>query len=370
MSDTYCNEPYRVVHFDYEGNLGPCCTYRGERSGITNIEEYWNSEWLKNLKQELGSGKKYPGCFTCWRKEERGESSQRTEKLAKHGVVTDAEIREVWLSFGNICNKSCNICRPKRSSIIEKQYREAGPSWYKNWKGLSTKWLEKLPEYYDSIGRADVLNINGGEPFIVKQCNDLLQYMTENGYTDKNIKANTNGSITPAQCEVLNRFSKVSLHLSIDGILGLYSVVRPPHDWEWWTAQHDLIRKQKYFITYACVAHVLNIHQLPLILDYFHKQWEAYPDHTSIYFSAVNSQPNMSSHIAPPAVLNQSADLLEQRIPDLPPSWQDNIANLVKHLRYSVDNRNFKHELAFREFIKTFGPIKDIDYQSQIPWSL
>ena len=31
-----------------------------------------------------------------------------------------------YLCFGNICNKSCNICRPGRSSMIAKEYKKLG----------------------------------------------------------------------------------------------------------------------------------------------------------------------------------------------------------------------------------------------------
>jgi len=370
MSDTYCNEPWRTVHYDYDGKLGPCCTYRGERSNESSVKDYWNSEWLADFRRQLGEGVRHPGCKNCWQKEERGEISQRLEKNSKHGVVTEPDLQEIFISFGNICNKSCNICRPNRSSIIEKQYRLAGKDWNVDKDNLSTAWLENLEQYYQDISeKAETIHLNGGEPFIVKQCHDLLQYMADNNYTHKHIKANTNGSISPSQIELLNRFKKVSLHLSIDGILDLYPVVRPPHTWEWWLLHHDRIRQQNWKVTYATVVHVLNVHQLPLILDYYLSQYELYPDNTNIYFSTVNNQPNMSTHIAPKEVCVQSACLLEERLLKLPDEWKSNIENVIQHLYYSAENRNFKDDMEFKKFIETFGPIKGIDYAKHLPWN-
>ena len=66
MFGTYCNEPWRTVHYDGIGKLGPCCTFRGERPDSNTVDEYLNSEWLKNLKRDLLGGIQHPGCFNCW----------------------------------------------------------------------------------------------------------------------------------------------------------------------------------------------------------------------------------------------------------------------------------------------------------------
>ena len=53
-------------------------------------------------------------------------------KTRKHENLTETNIQRVWLSFGNICNKNCNICRPARSSIIAKEYKKLGGKYSNN----------------------------------------------------------------------------------------------------------------------------------------------------------------------------------------------------------------------------------------------
>ena len=64
MSNTYCNEPWRTAHYDEVGKLGPCCTYRGKRPDFTKIDDYWNSDWLRDFRKQLGSGVKADGSFS------------------------------------------------------------------------------------------------------------------------------------------------------------------------------------------------------------------------------------------------------------------------------------------------------------------
>ena len=121
MSSTYCNEPWKTIHYDQAGSMGPCCTFRGPMGGrdlmFGSVEEYLNSDWLKELRRKMLNSERDAGCGNCWRKEDAGEDSLRLSRNRINGHVTEVDIDRVYLSFGNICNKSCNICRPARSSM-------------------------------------------------------------------------------------------------------------------------------------------------------------------------------------------------------------------------------------------------------------
>lgn len=370
MSDTYCNEPWRTVHYDEVGRLGPCCTYRGQRSTAISVDEYLNSTWLHNFRKDLLNGKRPPGCRNCWIKEDRGESSQRTEKNARYGYTTETDIKELFLSFGNICNKTCNICRPQRSSLLAKEYRQIDPNneWLQQKlldqprlknsleKDYSGQYLDRLEDYHTALDHADIIHLDGGEPFIVAQCDKILDYMIDNGMTNKHIKATTNGSLSVEQLDKLVQFDRVSLTLSIDGIEELYPIVRPPHSWAWWQNQHARIKQYtKIHISYACVAHAFNVHQLPRIYEYFTSD-----PRDSFYFSQLNNQEYLGCNVVPDDVIDASIEQLKH-------IEHSNVKNIVLHLQKSKQINIEKNKYFFKKYIETFSPIKNLDY-TIIPW--
>ena len=379
MSSTYCNEPWRTVHYDEQGRLGPCCTFRGQRSLDTTVEEYWNGTWLRDFRTSLLNGERPRGCRNCWAKEDRGESSQRTEKNKKHGYVSEANIHELFLSFGNICNKTCNICRPQRSHLIAKEYRQIPQDneWLQEKikqqpkvmgsldKDFSGRYLSRIEDYFTALQSADVIHLDGGEPFIVSQCDEILDYMISNNMTDKHIKATTNGSVNRSQLDKLAQFRQVSFHLSIDGVDGLYELVRPPHDWQWWCKQHNQIREYDFHITYATVAHAFNVHQLPEILEYMIANSRTHGN-TNAYISQLNNQEYLGCDVVPESVVYKTVWKLERM--DIPAHMQNNVKNIINHLNKAASINNDSNKKYFDLYMETFGPIKKILYSNYIPW--
>lgn len=379
MSDTYCNEPWRTVHYDEQGRLGPCCTFRGERSPDVNVASYWSGTWLRDFRISLLNGEKPKGCRNCWIKESRGETSQRLEKNARHGYVSETKINELFLSFGNICNKTCNICRPQRSSLIAKEYRQIPENneWLQEKirrqpkvmgsvvKDFSGRYLDKISDYYTALESADTIHLDGGEPFIVSQCDKILDYMIDKGMTNKHIKATTNGSVTRSQLDKLAQFDKVSFHLSIDGVDDLYELVRPPHTWDWWCKQHNQIREYDFNITYACVAHAFNVHQLAEILEYMIANSRTYGN-TDSYLSQLNNQEYLGCDVVPQSVVYKTVWKLERM--DIPSHMQNNVQNMIDHLNRAASTTNESNQKYFKLYMDTFAPIKQIKYSNYIPW--
>jgi len=372
LSNTYCNEPYRTIHYDHEGLPGPCCTYRGERYTGTDAAEYWNSSWLRDFREQLNSGVKPPGCSNCWRKEEQGVRSQRQEKFAQHGYTRTPQIKELFLSFGNICNKTCNICRPQRSSLIAKEYKQIDRDdpWLQ-WslqhkprllrsldKSFSGYYLNSIDDYYSAAASADVIVLDGGEAFITRQCDELLDWMLAQGMTNKTINAVTNGSVRRDQLDKLAQFKQCNFHISIDGIEELYEFVRPPHPWSWWCEQLNTIKQYPIELRYACVVHAFNVHQLPRILDYFIEQG------SNFYFSAVNTQPHLEPSVVPDVVLMDTIEQLQRY--NLQGKSAENLHNAIQYLQKGVGTDRWSEQ--FKMYMNTWSKIKGIQYEDYIPW--
>jgi organic radical activating enzyme len=358
--------------------MGPCCTYRGDRpANIQNVNDYINSDWLKELQRKMLNSEKDSGCHNCWIKEDAGEDSLRLARNRIHGHVTTVDIERVYLSFGNICNKNCNICRPARSSIIAKEYKKLGsnheiydidPNREIKQKDFSGMYLDNWENYIDALDRANTICLDGGEPFYTKQCTTILETLIKRGMTDKDIQATTNGSVTPYQYNLLSKFKRVDFDVSIDGINELYSLVRSPHDWAWWNDHHSIMVKNNVNRVYQSVIHCLNVHQLPEMLKYF----ISVNDNPERRFglTTIITRPYLGTHIVPNAILEVVKNNLTDMMPLFRGEEVDNIANAIKHIEYSMNNKSELDEVNFRKFVDIFGPIKKLDYQSYLPWSI
>ena len=377
-SKTYCNEAWRTVHFDEAGMIAPCCTFRGDRhTAFNSFQQYWNSEWLADVRNKMIVGETVPGCKNCYRKEDRGEQSQRIEKNQKHGIIFEPELDEIHMSFGNTCNKSCNICRPQRSQLIAKEYKQFDPDnafiqekmsqrlTYQAVQGITGKmYYDKIDNYVEALSSARKIVFDGGEPTIVKQFDMCLDYMIDNGLTDKVISVSTNGSVTREQLEKLSKFKFVAFHLSIDGVDELYELVRTPHTWEWFCKQNNMIREYDIAITYACVAHVFNVHNLRDCLDYFMSE------DGDFYFSTLNGHNHIGVDLVPQDVIDDAVSDLRRADYDYSQTQATNMMNIIQHLINMRDKNNENNRKMFRAYRPEQERIKQMNFQEYIPWSL
>tara|TARA_R110002167_G_scaffold62442_2_gene176327 strand:+ start:1934 stop:3085 length:1152 start_codon:yes stop_codon:yes gene_type:complete len=382
MSSTYCNEPWKTIHYDQAGSMGPCCTFRGPMGGrdlmFGSVEEYLNSDWLKELRRKMLNSERDAGCGNCWRKEDAGEDSLRLSRNRINGHVTEVDIDRVYLSFGNICNKSCNICRPARSSMIAKEYKKLGSDHeiYNidsdpeiTQKTFSGMYLDKWENYIDALDSANTICFDGGEPFITAQCTAILETLIKKGMTNKYIQTTTNGSASAYQYSLLSKFSKVDFDVSIDGINELYSLVRSPHDWTWWNDNHDrMLKNNNVGRVYQSVIHCLNVHQLPEMLEYF----ISVNDNPERRFglTTIVTRPYLGTHIVPNAILEVVGNRLADMMHLFNSEEAANVQNAITHIEYSMHNKNELDEANFKKFVDIFSPVKKLDYQSHLPWSI
>jgi sulfatase maturation enzyme AslB (radical SAM superfamily) len=240
-------------------------------------------------------------------------------------------------------------------------------------KQFSGIYLDKWENYIDALDSAHEINLDGGEPFFTKQCTTILETLIKKGSTDKTLSFSTNGSATEQQYELLKHFKKVEFGISIDGVEDLYSLVRSPHNWDWWEKQHKLMEQQTNLSwIYLAVLHSLNVHQLPKMIKYF---CENNPN-TAIRFNftTITTRPYLGTHVAPNDVIENSIVELKHMLISNDYKFTNreikNVNNIIDHLVYSMNNKSKTDEENFRKFVDIFGPIKKLDYQSYLPWSI
>ena len=75
MQDNFCVMPF-VHAFVTPNIISPCCAYTTPLK-FNSKEQYWTSEQLKTIQQNMLSNTRDTGCGVCWKKEDRGYSSLR-----------------------------------------------------------------------------------------------------------------------------------------------------------------------------------------------------------------------------------------------------------------------------------------------------
>lgn len=327
---TNCSEPYRQIHFDSRGNLGPCCQFMGERLNFENFDEYLNSNWLKDIKTSLKNGKRIKNCDFCWKQEDNGTKSMRQKRNAYYEGKPDNGIEHIMITFGNQCNTACRICNASRSSLIEKQYKEMkdtvnDPELLKlvskqhDWLKSKTWYRNIIDDIVDRAGNIRKLEITGGEPFINVHFDKLIDALLASGKKLPGLNITTNGSFTEEQIQKLKPFDYLHINYSIDGSgKKFYEYLRWPLSWNETLEKIDILNKYDWLTCeFAIVPHNLNILNLADSIRFF-KEYTGFQDRFRIGFSWLNGVPWYSLDNTPAEIKN----IAKQQIKDI---------NLVKY---------------------------------------
>lgn len=321
---TSCSEPYKQIHFDSKGNLGPCCQYVGDRLDTENFEDYLNSDWLAELKQKLDSGERVSGCDFCWKQEDKGAKSMRQKRNAYYEGKPNKGIEHIMITFGNQCNTACRICNVSRSSLIEKQYKAMtdsvnDPNLYK----LMTKkhaWTKTKTWYRnivnDIVDRSDTirkLEISGGEPFINVHFDRMIDALIASGKQLPGLNITTNGSFTEKQIQKLEAFDHLHINYSIDGSgKEFYEYLRWPLKWNDTLEKIDILKKYPWITCeFAIVPHNLNILNLADSIEFF-KEYTEFQDRFKVGFSWLNGAPWYKLDNTPVDVRQQVATRIKE----------------------------------------------------------
>lgn len=244
-----CALPFMHYSIKPNNQIKPCCRF------MTFLEEHQkdfdpisvnthtpyaalNSAPMEKIRQAMLKGEVVPGCDKCYKEEAATGISMRTSS----NLIWDAprylnghtELRFLEVAFGNYCNLSCRTCG----------------------SGLSTSWYDddlKLKQYYPDRENAkpildvefnwqpsdfnlvEEIKFTGGEPMLHPNFIKFLDIIIE-GNNEKHITLDifTNTSWSPRDKVIsrLNKFKRVKIWLSIDGVGKTQDYVRNGSTWE------------------------------------------------------------------------------------------------------------------------------------------
>jgi sulfatase maturation enzyme AslB (radical SAM superfamily) len=289
-NSTICPIPWTHVSIQQNGDLRACCqciytpfgqlTDNGKTLNIAtaDLNEARNHPVLKDLRKSMLQGEKHPVCNLCWKEEEHGLFSKRSNMVRKYDIsnyqeltqadgtidTTQFPLRYIDIRFGNLCNLKCRYCGPADSSLWAEDYALMAkgddirlPFYQSNeykikeinnvWKIDSTdfEWYE-LDNFWDQIKKLipyiDRYYFTGGEPTVNKAHFKLLELIHESGQAPHVVlEYNSNIVAIPDKLfKLWIPFKGVEIGCSIDATGELANYLRYPSEWE--VLKENLVR--------------------------------------------------------------------------------------------------------------------------------
>ena len=284
MNNTFCAYPFVHSHVSatYERKL--CCLTPALPDGYkTTTKQFWNSDYIKQVRLDMIEGKHISGCEYCYEFEKNGGNSLRHKINERYD---SAQLIENTRSDGHVeltpcfydvrstvCNLQCITCDEDSSSMHKKLSVKLNIS-NNNHKvdGAYEKLLsdEIIQGLIDK--RVKELYWAGGEPMIMKLHWDVLNKMEElleqADYYDyiKSIRLFYNTNLTKLYYknkyipEVLSKFNTV-IWASLDGVMETHNYCRDGSNWE--NVYSNWVAYKKY-ITKLSVSSVFSA---PVLMD-------------------------------------------------------------------------------------------------------
>jgi MoaA/NifB/PqqE/SkfB family radical SAM enzyme len=231
-TENFCVAPWIGMYYHTKG-ASICCANTQFING--SPDDFLQSNFLRNIKQEFLDGKRPRSCENCWNLEDEGFISIRKtvyntridpENYKNFTIDSDLGLQYLELRTSNLCNFGCRMCSSDDSNAIGKElethpelktFYRMRPDSRLELSEISDKYFDQLLSKMENI---KFLMFTGGEPMLMKRYYELLDYCIEKGYS-KNItlQFHTNASVyNPLFIKKLVQFENVIFTMSIDAV--------------------------------------------------------------------------------------------------------------------------------------------------------
>lgn len=376
----FCYYPFMQILVTSEGKFRPCSKHldhikhQGKVLTTKNssIGEAWNSDYMKEMRDQFNANKQFAGCGECWRLQRIGLKSMRYDSYQYE--VADAQVADpiapvrVELNSSNFCNLKCRICYPTAST---KWINEAKKlyGWHETLhKNLEDNNLNQVQVWAENLQE---LCFFGGEPLLSKENLALMQYLIDSGHAQNiDLLFNTNGTIfTDEIVGLITKFKRVRMYFSIDDIGERFEYQRKNANWNEVVNNirkaYDLSKSKEgeniHFKICNTVS-IFNIYYYPEFFAFFNKEFPGLP----IFWNLIFDPWEFNIQILPEsakAIITERLQNLVTATYEMTEEDTKTIENLVQYLNYSVDRpiEGFfrlvnKHDVYRAESFETVFP--------------
>lgn len=323
LPKTICMLPWVSIETSPIGTARPCCLAdeeitdeNGKKYDLneTNLEVIYKSEYMQELRQKFRNGEKPETCKRCWDEEDAGRASKRINSKVRlkelYPLVdwqndTPDQLWFVDLKLGNICNLKCRICGSWSSSKWAEEELNYMPPGHDKKSHIAYKflragaWPRKTETFWDNLRNLlpniKYFEFTGGEPWMIEEHWELLEFAIEQGYSDKiDIHYNTNATQMPKNWTIWGQFNRVDIAFSIDNVGKRFEYERYGADWEKANEIIDHVHATRThtprITTQLCfTVNIQNVYYLDDLLA-----WAIPKNFTSIYFNMMHDPQHMN----------------------------------------------------------------------------
>ena len=215
----HCPRLGHYARLNSNGTIG-CCGHMVNANQYNSFRQLENSASLEYLRYQMRNNQWPSECIRCKQTEELNGTSIRLNSIERDSILSKFDKRYIQLggTLDNYCNSACVTCKPSLSTRIGNLKDKLVIN--DNYELYKTLPLERVVE----------IDINGGEPSISENYNDLLNNLPN---TVKIIRINTNCARPIKQLETLLISGvTVIVTVSFDGIDRIHDYIRYPVKWK------------------------------------------------------------------------------------------------------------------------------------------
>lgn len=364
LPKTICMLPWISIETSPIGTARPCCLAREEITDDNgnkfdlnkdNLETIYHSQYMQELRRSFRDGKKPETCKLCWDEEAAGRTSKRINSRIRLKELytkvdwTNDNPNQLWfldLKLGNICNLKCRICGSWSSSKWAAEELDYMPRDFDKKQHIAYKWLKQgaWPRNQDTnfwenlkqlLPNIQYLEFTGGEPWLIQEHFDLLEYAVAQGYSKNiDIHYNTNATQMPAELEsrIWKEFGRVDIAFSVDNVGDRFEYERYGANWDLANKiidyVHHIQTSMPNITTQLCFTiNIQNVYYLDELLA-----WADTKNFGSVYFNMMHSP----DHMCIQRMTAKAQELVLNKLKNV--SWSKNsylreIDNVVKFIQ-------------------------------------
>ncbi len=387
-----CPAPWTNMYY-HINTPSPCHVIRDHIENTT-VEEYLNSPWLTKLKKDMMSGVPPAACEACTRNESLGLKSNRGAFWRYHNVGDEPEYESMWWAnkfdessptnlyrmefrFSNLCNMKCRMCDETSSSewAKEKIQNDIPLMYHRNNLNyndgtvmrVENKSIDELKKIALTSKNLQRLCLTGGEPFIMKEYYDFLDFLIEHKLNERiSLDLYTNCSVyNPLFVERLRKFKKVHLLMSIDAVGSAAEYIRHGTNWKKVEENIRLLNKEKdpirlSFNTAISAYVLLNISSLAAFLkELYHENNKLDSECYNVYKPYAIHFNNLSGELRTRAI-----EEIEKAISILDSENFSVFVGELDKIKNTLETTEPKDAESFDSFTKKYDLLRNEDFKS------
>jgi len=331
------------------------------------LTDAFTSKWMKNFRQRFLNGEKPKACNACWKEEDAGRESKRLNSKTNMTYLSRLDdidyynlnpqkIQYLDLKMGNICNFKCRICGSWSSHrLIKEEIAFVSPNAKKghvaNERIKLGQWPRTAPKFWEDLKSllpgALYFEITGGEPFLIKEQFELLQFAVDAGEAHHiELHYNTNGSTFPEEApEIWKHFKALRIAFSIDNVTARFEYERKNGKW---ATTLETVRRMNEFrdkynaeydieiTTQICLTvNIQNVYYLEELC-----KWGLTQGFDHFYFNMLHFPESMNISY----MTAEAKELVINKLQggDFSPHHRREINNLIKFIRNGEDTNGYE----------------------------